>query len=248
MKKLLMLYADGIGDCIMATPHMRYYAKEGYEIDLMCRESVKSSHLLDECPYINDLIIVPNPWDSGDKVYEAQKSTKKIFDKKAKKYDDAVYKPLCQVPNIHKIDMTSKFFGMPELKGEDRWPEVFISEENQRIADEFLKEIEFDNFRFLHNVVELHPGHTWNEAEHWCNGNMEEMDIFNAAFKQWDDINISFAVLKRATQTILCSSVYIHAADAMGKRIDVAYYGTIDRKVWPVKVTPRRICEGGSWQ
>jgi hypothetical protein len=247
MKKLLILFAGGLGDVINITPHMRYFYRQDYKIDLMCRQPVIDSHLLDECPYIDKLIPVPNPWEYEGKEQEIIISNEKLYEKRKNDYDFAVYRPFSQIPNIHKIDMTCKFFNMPELKGEDRWPEIFISEENQKIADDFLTGIGYDNFRFIHNKVEIHPQHSWPNVEGWLKNNMEEMESFNTAHKNWGDINITFAVLNRASQVILCSSVFMHAADSLGKRIDVAFYGNIDRKVWPIRVKPRRICEGGHW-
>ena len=40
--------------------------------------------------------------------------------------------------------------------------------------------------------------------------------------------------MKLATHRVLSSSVFVHAADAMGCTIDIINYGRPDKKVWPL--------------
>ncbi len=52
MKRALLLVSHGCGDVLMATPALRALYDKGYEIDIMLRESVVKSGLLNDCPWI----------------------------------------------------------------------------------------------------------------------------------------------------------------------------------------------------
>ena len=49
---------------LILTPVLRELYNQGYIVDLICRKSVETSHLLDNCSHVDKLIIVPNPWQS----------------------------------------------------------------------------------------------------------------------------------------------------------------------------------------
>ena len=248
MKKALVCMADGLGDWVQyGTPHLRYLYNNGYKCDIMCREEISTSHLLDDCPYIDELIHIPNPW-KFKKPEKTVKQNFQKFNKLRKEYDVAYNRPFCQIQTYHKLDMTSKFFGIKELEGEERYPEVFIPEECEEEAEEYVKDV-FDDepFMFVHTEVKDHPAHTWPESYEWIKDNFEPMNIHDTRFQKWENINTSFAVMKRASRIILSSSVFLCAADAMNLYVDAANYGYADRKASCLRIKPRRIREMGYW-
>ena len=117
----------------------------------MCREEVKTSHLLDDCPYTDKLFIVDNPWKAPDYM-EAVKEMYEAFQKKAKKYDWAGISPHMIQSAVHKIDITSLEL---KLQVPDRRLEVFIPPEIE-IEEEIPK-----YFIHVHTMTENHPVHKW---------------------------------------------------------------------------------------
>lgn len=233
--KALILHSHGLGDNILLTPHLRELHKQGYTVDLMARKEVKESHLFDECPYVNEIIEITSPWsaESPDKqrienLKEFKKSAKKYDWSGAALHDDWDF-------NEHKIDMTSRELNLPIT---DKKPEVFISDENWAKAKEFVGD---RKFIFIHRLVKDHPAHTWMEAGEWAKKNFIITDHLytddKPLWETFDDINVSFAIMALASHRILCSSVFVHAAEAMGLYIDCLNYGSKDRKVLPLDLS-----------
>lgn len=246
MKKALISCVDGLGDIVSyITPYMRKFYKEGYMTTLMGREELTTSHLLDDCPYLEEIIHIPNPWKFKDPSKTVKKNLA-TFNKLRKNFDLAYNRPFCQIQMYSKLDMTSKFFGIPELEGEDRYPEVFISDECDKEAEDYLNNVEFKEFMFVHVNIPNHPAHTW-DAYQWIGENFPPMNIYDTRFNTFDNINTTFAIMKRASRIILSSSVMVHAADALNLHVDAVNYGVVDRKAWPTRIKPRRVRECGYW-
>lgn len=247
MKKALISCVDGIGDIIQyITPVMRKLYKDGYKTTLMGREQLTQSHLLDTCPYIEEIIHIPNPWKFKD-VDKAVKNNLKEFNKIKKHYDVSYFRPFCQTQMYHKLDMTTKFFGMKDLVGEERYPEVFIPKECEEEAKEYVSDMFDGEFMFIHTEVKDHPAHTWTDSYKWIDDNFPPIDVHDTRFQRWENINTSFAVMKRASRIILSSSCFLCAADALNLYVDAVNYGVVDRKAWPIRIKPRRIRECGYW-
>lgn len=244
----------GIGDIIIMTPQLRELHRQGYEVDLMCRIEVKTSHLLDSCPYIRNLIEIQNPWRSRYGFREAEGRNNSLFKVLKTKYDwsgRAPHKTKNCISGMDKIDMNSKelFIDIP-----DDHLEVFISDEIQGYVDSYLTEIlrPDEKLTYVHTDIEFHIEHTWN-AIGFINANFSGTYTFNSGanreYHMWkDDIRYLFAVLNRANNVVLSSSVMVHAADALGKIIDVINYGKGDHKVWPRdQRRVKSIREHGMW-
>lgn len=243
MKRALILYWHGLGDMIMMTPHLRHLHNEGYIVDLMCRPEVKISKLLDECPYINDLIDVPNPWQSKLGFNPQAKINIERFQSMRKDYDWAGVSPHRlhkTVKGIHKIDMTSKELG---LNIRDKRLEVFIPSTIGKSAT--------NGYIFVHRLCEWHPHHTW-EPDQWMKKNLPPLPVIYSDNgdrpTMYDNINEAFELAKRARHRVIASSVFIHACDAMGCTIDAINYGHADHKVWPLDQSRvLHIREEGKW-
>jgi len=252
MKKALILYWHGLGDVIMLTPHMRYLYNKGYKIDLMCRDIVRKSHLLDHCPYVNELIEIESPWrDREGKLRTPRGFTEQavsntvMFERMSLGYHWSGMGPHNKQKHegYHKIDMTSAELGV-ELK--DKQLEIFISEEAERKALDYIKE----DFIFRHTVAGCHPYHNWDAGE-WIRENLPPYRIINAIDlkSKFDDINVAFALARRAKHRVLVSSVFVYACEAMGCTIDAVNYGRAhDRYQGPLNQSLLlHIREEGKW-
>jgi len=243
MKISLILYSHGLGDVIMLTPHLRHLYKQGYRTDLMCRKQVQDSHLLDSCPYVNKLIIVENPWRSKLGFKPQARLNLNQFEEMRINYDWSGASPH-EKPyrEHHKIDITSDEL---RLKVEDKKQELFISKEAEQKALNYIDR----EFIFYHSIVEFHPWSTWDATE-WMKENLPLYKIINTRDleQRFDDINVAFALARRAKHRVLADSVFVHACDAMDCTIDAVNYGRPDRKVWPFNSSLiLHIRESGKW-
>lgn len=250
--RALVYQPHGIGDNIMLTPCLRKLYNDGYRVTLMCHPEILKSHLFDSCEYISDFCIVPNPWKTklGKNLPAMNRhiynSNLELFEKKRKDYDwsgKALHND--RQPDEHKIYMTARELGIeidsPKL-------EVFIPDwikekvnKNQWITGDFV---------FMHDVVNDHPYHNWPEAEEWMDDNLGlQSNVFRVSQSGnyfCDNINYAFEILRRAKHRILCSSVFVHAAEALDLTIDCLYHGNMDEKVIPLnKEKVRTFIYGG---
>lgn len=229
MKRALVLYWHGLGDVIQLTPHLRHLYKNGFLVDLMCRKEVRNSHLLDNCPYVENFISVENPWRSSLGFVKQREINIDRFNKLKQGYDWAGKSCHDGIGSKFKIDYTSKELN---LIVDSRDLEVFIPPHLDRIVSKGVHEKYPDGYIFVHTYVEFHPNHTW-DATGWINKNLPNLPIFYS--KKFNNINEAFVIAREATHRVLSSSVFVHACDAMGCVIDIINYGTPDRKVWPLK-------------
>ena len=212
----------------------------------MCRTQVRTSHLLDNCPYIGELIDVPNPWRDGDFQTVCGENSNRFMELGAR-YDwmgNALH--LSGKKGEHKIDMTSRELG---LTLSNKTPEVYIDDETE--VKDFIKANYPRGYILVHTAIEFHTEHNW-DASAWIKENLPELPVINTGkggghHRFWEDINQTFVILKYATHRVLSSSVLVHAADSLNVPVDVINYGKKDRKVWPVNDIAIKIREEGKW-
>ena len=247
MKKGLLLYWHGLGDVIMLTPVLRELSKKGYAIDLMCRESVKTSHLLEKCPYVDKLIIVENPWRSSlGFAPQAQKNIQQLH-KLGESYDwlgKAVHQGAM-------LDKVKRNFEETKLSSNDYSLEVYIPKDIEEKALKYIKENYPDGYIFNHTIIEFHPAHSWDSTP-WIKKNLPNLPIIDTGkggnyYMKFEDINFSFILAREAKHRVLSSSVFVHACDAMNVDVEVVNYGKVVRKVWPKNKIVRKIREEGKW-
>lgn len=223
----------------------------------MCREQVTTSHLLDNCPYINRLITVPNPHQAKD--FTLQTIENEIaLEERAKEGYDYVGKALhvCWKKGMHKIDINSAELG---FEPDSKRLEVFITPEIDKEVYDFLCDYKppfinpiDEGYILRHTDIKEHEWHTW-DADEYITNNYPSIPILNTGFNGlwylWqEDINYTFVLLRYATYRVLSSSVMVHACEAMDLNIDVINYGKPDRKVWPLdQDLVLSIREGGEW-
>jgi len=245
MKKVLILYWHGLGDIIQLTPHMRYLYNKGYMVDLMCRKEVKKSSLLNDCPYINELFEVKNPWQSSLGFERQFQKNIQLFNKLCLKYTWAG-KAVHRGAIDNKIDFTSKEL---DLNIKNKSLEVFINKEIEKKALKYINKNYPNGYIFVHTYIEWHKYHNWN-ASIWIKENLPDLPIFNTHIKGVIDenINFSFVIAREASYRVLSSSVFVHACDAMNVVIDVINYGRPAKIAWPLNQDiVLHIREKGQW-
>lgn len=229
--RALILYWHGLGDVIQLTPHMRKLYKNGYSIDLMCRSAVYDSYLLDNCPYIDLLMGVENPWQSHLGFKKQSEANISMFESIRYDYDwsgKSTHKGIAG----HKIDFTSYELGM-EL--EDKSLELFIHRDVEQQALDYINTNYPEGYIFVHTHIEWHKYHNW-DAKPWIKDNLPDLPVFDTQEKGilHEDINFTFVIAREAKHRVLSSSVMVHACEAMGCTMDIINYGRPDRKVWPL--------------
>ncbi len=248
MKRALFLYWHGLGDVIILTPLLRELYKQGYVTDLICRKSVESSKLLDDCPYVDKLIIVENPWRSK-KGFQAQaRENINLLHSLGSNYD--WFGGAGHLSSF--TDKIKRNFEECKLTTADYDLEVFIPVNVEKEVSEYINQNYPQGFIFNHTMIEFHKNHDWNSAQ-WIKDNLPNLPVVDTGYTgnyymKWPDIRYTFALLKHATHRVISSSVFVHACDALKLPIDVVNYGTPDRKVWPYdKSLVRKIRESGKW-
>ncbi len=229
--QVLIKYHHGLGDVIALTPQLRYFYENNYEVTLMAREEVINSHLLDNCPYVKEIIVIPNPWRNKD--LRTKEEYKKIEEENTKLmeflegYDlklnvnhknISVYRP--------KTMYNSQQCEIKEL--EDYQKEVFIPEHIDKEVREEVQKRFPRGYIFKHTFV---PNHIDHSLDIDIKTDVPIFDTHKEVLKE--DINYTFAFIKYATRIVVSSSVMAQAAEALGRGIDVLNFGNMDYKVLP---------------
>ncbi|GAI47689.1 unnamed protein product, partial [marine sediment metagenome] len=155
----LILYHHGLGDIIQLTPHLRHLYKKGYITDLMCREQVKTSRLLDDCPYVDKLIEIINPWQSKSGFGRQKKLNVNKLNSLKKNYGWTAISSHNKMSTYRsKIDCNSTEL---KLGIGNKSLEVFISDSVERKALGYINSHYPDGYIHVHTNIEWHKNHTW---------------------------------------------------------------------------------------
>lgn len=248
-KKVIILYWHGLGDVIMLTPMLRYFFQHGYLVHLMCRPEVGYSNLLGNCPYVEKLIYVTNPWRSSIGFEKQKQANITKFKQLSKNYDLSVSCLHERIFQDCKIYTNWKECG---LIPDDNRLEVFIPLDTETKAMNLIASRYPNGYIHQHTQIEFHTTHNW-DCTNWIKKHLPDLPVIDTGlggnyYCADSDINFSFVLAREARYRILSSSVFVHACDAMNAKIDVINYGRPDRKVWPKnpKLT-KRIREAGKW-
>jgi len=248
-QKAIILYWHGLGDIIMLTPILRHYFNRGYSVHLMCRPEVGSTNLLGNCPYIEKLICVTNPWRSNIGFERQKQANITEFQRLSKKYDISVSCLHEHIVQGCKIATNWKECG---IESSDNRLEVFIPPETETRAMAFIASCYPNGYIHRHTQIEFHTIHNW-DCDGWIRQHLPDLPIVDTGlggnyYCVDPDINFAFVLAREATHRVLSSSVFVHACDAMGNDIDVINYGRPDRKVWPKnQKLVKRIRKAGKW-
>lgn len=237
MKKSLIHYSHGLGDVIMLTPLLRQLYKRGYRTDLLCRKSVLESSLLKECPYVDQMFIVDNPHTSSAGAENQRRFNEQKFEQLSHSYEYALSLPHLAIQGsklLHNLSLCKFDYDPNDLN-----LEVFISQEVEYQAKNFIKKNYPKGYIFNHTMIEFHQYHNWDSTS-FIKENFEELPVLDTGmngngYRIHRDINFSFVLAREAKHRILSSSVFVHACDAMDSVMDIVNYGRPDRKVWPLE-------------
>ncbi len=244
---ILLLFWHGLGDVIMATPAFREFSKKnpGCRLGIAVKKLVYDSGILDHCPYFDKIYTIPNVWESssyrmglkiclkeGERIQKLNGYKKLICIKQ---------RPLWRY-GIHKIYRTANELGIGAIKNTKT--EVYIADKDRYQASKWLKDhgYEENNYIFLHRHT-AYPVKDMPESEAALFlaqlPPIPVVEVGKTYSIQNRSINFSFALLEKARYIVVVDSVFLHAADALGKDISMAYFsirpGIID-EVRPLNV------------
>lgn len=217
-KRALVCFPHGIGDVIQATPAMRALYNEGYILDMMVRRSVINSHLLDDCPYIDKLILARTDiTENGWKQFQIPH-----FNKLRDGYDRAIVSKIFGIFKHRPIKIADDF----KVKPTNYHLEVWINRQSEQDAAEFVRvETGDSDFVHVHTKIEVHPKYWWHSLPYVMK-NYPRVPILDSGYcgnahKRFANINTTFAIMKKAKYRVLSLSVMAAAADALDLPIDL---------------------------
>lgn len=217
-KRALICFPHGLGDIIQATPAMRMLYQDGYILDMMVRPSVIASHLLDDCPYIGNLIKVrTDTTEQGWNTYH-----KPHFNKIKGEYDRAILCSLLAAYKHRQVRIAEEFGVTPDSYELAVW----INQESLIEAQDFLRiNVGKKPFLHMHTKTEAHRKYWW-DALLYVRKEFPDMPIIDTgyggnAYKHFQNINTMFVIMSYAAHRVLSLSVMAAAADALELPIDV---------------------------
>lgn len=229
MEDLLIIYPHGLGDCIMLTPTLReYYKKFGRKLSVAIMKRFKSSEIFKNNPYVKNVFYVSDPWNDFKNPNIGFKEVIIEGNRIAKKNGIPKAQFLNQPPPTHKIYKNAELLG---LKISNPKMEVYVSEDEIKLADEIIKSSVGDNsFGFIQTNTGAgsHKDLPDGFGEKWLKKNkgLNHFIEVGKAFKYNDfNINVQFEILNKSNAICVPDSVFYHAASAMDKNIDFVYFG-----------------------
>ena len=232
VSSVLILFWHGLGDVIMATPAFREFSKinPGCCIGIAVKRLVYDSGILDKCPYFRKIHIISDVWEGGS----YRKGLKRCI-REGKEIQRAYgYERVIRISQrpvwrygIHKIHRTANELGIGPIT--DTKTEVYVSNEDRYDASCWLKEHWYQgkDYIFLHRKTELpRKDMPENVAEEFLKElpALPVIEVGKTYSIKRRPINFSFAILEKARYIITVDSVFLHAADALGKDITKAYF------------------------
>jgi len=250
-KKILLLYWHGLGDIICLTPQLRELHRRGHSIDLICRREAITSHLLASCSYVNELIPLPyrtgGPAEGGHSGRKKLQECQELCDGIRQNYD-IVYDFGEKPDRVRggKIFRNNKVCGLPSSI--DLSLEVFIPQDIEQQAIEYINQHYPDGYIFKHTTVEWHQFHNF-DASKWMENNLPDLPIIDTGLGGThemihENINFSFVLARQARHRVLSSSVFVHACDAMSAEMDLVHYGRDNTHGWPLDKNIIKVIHG----
>lgn len=222
MSKVLIVYPHGLGDCILATPAIREYKKQtGNWIGFATLERFRSAELFKNNPYVDEVIYTKDAWNDYGNFEKGAREVQEYCEQYAKdnKYDEVIY--INHSPNGSKIFDCCQSLGVFSEDYKDFHTEVYLTDEDREWAIMEQGIIELD-FGFVHSKTGV-PGKDLpvGYGAQWIDGNYGCRVIEKDKVMP---IGRGFALMKLAKAVCVTDSVYYHAAGAMDKDVDLAYF------------------------
>lgn len=224
MPKVLIVYPHGLGDCILATPAIREYKKQtGNFIGFAMLERFRSAELFKNNPYVDEIIYITDPWNDYPSFNEGMCAIMKYCQQYA---DDNGYD---QVKGIQHSPDGSKIKDCYEslriFSNGDLHTEVYLTDEDH----EWAKKANgiMPKFGFIHAKTgvpnkDLPIGY----GSGWIQKNFGRLSsiFYLIEVDKVEPITRGFALMNLADVVVVTDSVYYHAAGAMDKDVDLAYF------------------------
>ena len=222
MSKTLIIYPHGIGDIILATPALRALKEK---VGFMMLDRLLSSEILSNCPYIEKVYGCPDPHnDYQGNIMHGLQDVQQLAVKLAQEegFERVAY--MEHTVHKNKISLNLDMLGIPHSnESEDFYKtEVFLSEEDRAFAKEFVGD---RRFTFIHGSSPSLPPKDFPTdflEEIRKGGNVIEVGV---DFQPTEfNINKQFAIMELADKIYVIDSAFYHAAHALGKKVDLAYF------------------------
>ena len=227
MSKVLIVYPHGLGDCILATPAIREYKKQtGNFIGFATLERFRSAELFKNNPYVDEVIYTKDAWNDFPSFEEGIGEVVECCQDYAKdnKYDKVVY--VNHSPTGSKIADCCEAL---DVYPTDLHTEVYLTDEDH----EWAYNHPTNGGAFIHSDTgvdgkNLPKGYGKKYVKDMLDSfgiteTYEDVPIYEVK-KNVTPITKAFALLKQARIIIVADSVYYHAAGAMDKDVDLAYF------------------------
>lgn len=229
---ILILFWHGLGDVIMATPAFRAFSLQHPDsfIGITVKGMIYNSGILNRCPYFHRMHIIPDVW----KERSFRRAFKRCIKEGERIQREFKYDKLICVNHqqkwrygIHKIYRTANELGVGLIT--DTQTELYLSDEDRADASNWLKQhgYEENNFIFLHRKTDYPPKDMPDEVAQAFLKMLPPLPVIEVGKSyplEGRPVNFSFAILEKAGYTLLVDSVFLHAADALGKDVTAAYF------------------------
>jgi hypothetical protein len=228
VKKVLILYPHGLGDCILLTPALReFYKTTGNKCSVAILEKFQSSEIFDRCPYIDKIFYTKDAWHDFENEIVGFRTLYQTWKNNA---IDMSYQGFCMPTHNNSenkilVNMSSVGIRRPQECHTD----IFTSEQDKALAVEIVRELVGDNkFGFVqtiagHQIKNLPEGY----GRKWLleNKGLENViEIGKEVGLLEYNINVQFEILRLADAVCLPDSVFYHACHAIDKPVDFVYF------------------------
>lgn len=232
---MLIIYPHGLGDIILLTPALRALGEEPH---IAVLKRFRGTEILDGCPWIEQVhYVLPDPWN------DTSRSGCRTFGEHYAEKHGLTPVWIWHPPQMHKITYNAHALDV-ELVHLDT--EIWISAEHREIADDWLAGRQWP-YGFLHCATGM-PGLSTAAAKKdfpaslgwkWLSsqGMSSVVEVGNSFAKDAFPIPVQFEIMRRADKLCVADSVFYHAAHALKKRVDLAYFGRgegVHRRVRPL--------------
>tara|TARA_A100001201_G_scaffold22809_1_gene25684 strand:- start:161 stop:925 length:765 start_codon:yes stop_codon:yes gene_type:complete len=234
MKKLLILYPHGLGDCILLTPAIREYKKQtGNDISVVTLERFKSAKLFNNNPNVDSIYYCKDAWHDFQ---NSQIGFQSLYNEWKLFATQNGYNFMCMPMHSQeysKILINSKYLN---INLDNVKTQIYTTEEDKIKAKEIVKNIIGNNkFGFIQTNTGV-PSKNLPEGfgRKWLNENkgIENFIEIGKEIKELEyNINVQFEIMRLAEAVCIPDSVFYHACHAINKNVDFAYFGR-GKSIW----------------
>jgi hypothetical protein len=204
-------------------------------------ERFRSSELFKNNPHVDEILYIKDAWNDYPSFQEGCKQVEEYCLQVAKDrgYDEVKF--INHSKKGSKIRDCAKALG---VKLEDLKTNVYISDKDREIAQKYIPS---GKYGFVHTKTgvpkkDLPEGY----GKKWLQTlGIQEVVEVGVTF-QYDEININaqFAILEQAAAICVPDSVFFHAACALNKKVNLAYFARgpkVYRRVKPLHSVPHKV-------